>query len=169
MDWYDYIYDDGKTRAPDADNHPFAPGSIKLTVFDDGLTAGTVANATRDETMLFPQRMTVLEITDDPVEDPLEAYRGFIYDAETNTLSPPAPPSSVPERVTPRQARLALLNVGLLDTVEAKLRGKNRAAQIAWDYATEFNRNDPLITTIAKELNLTDAALDLLFKQAATL
>ena len=70
--------------------------------------------------------------------------------------------------VTPRQARLALLEAGLLDTIETKLRGKNKAIQIAWDYATEINRDDPLITAIAQELNLTDAAIDLLFKNAAS-
>jgi hypothetical protein len=80
-------------------------------------------------------------------------------------VAPPPPPVT---SVTPRQARLALLEAGLLDTIETKLKGKTRATQIAWDYATEIRRDDPLITAIAAELNLTSAALDVLFKNAAT-
>lgn len=80
-------------------------------------------------------------------------------------LNPPPPPVT---QVTPRQARLALLEAGLLGAIETKLRAKNRAVQIAWDYVTVIDRNDALIAAIAKELNLTDAAVDLLFKNAAT-
>lgn len=88
--------------------------------------------------------------------------------AEGNTPEPYVAPTPPPvTTVTPRQARLALLDAGLLDTIETKIRAKNRAFQISWDYATEINRDDPLIATIAKELNLTDAAIDLLFKNAA--
>ena len=71
--------------------------------------------------------------------------------------------------VTPRQARLALLSAGLLPAVESAVKAAGGATQITWEYATEINRNDALITTLGSALGLTDAAIDLLFKQAATI
>ncbi|MGM5019213.1 hypothetical protein [Tardiphaga sp. 367_B4_N1_1] len=96
QDWYEYIYTNGAPRAADAP-HPFAPNSIKLTVADDTYLQGTVLAATRDETMLFPQRMTLLEITDDPTDDPMDAYKGFVYDPVANTLTAPAAPPVPPQ------------------------------------------------------------------------
>jgi hypothetical protein len=106
-------------------------------------------------------------IPNDPTNRDRADYEAWL--AEGNTPEPHVPPEPPKvTSVTPRQARLALLEVGLLDTVETKVRAKNKAFQISWDYATEINRDDPLISTVAQELNLTDAAIDLLFKNAAT-
>lgn len=154
-DWYDYIYFNGS---------PFAPGSIKITIY-----AGEVMAATRDESMLFPQRMTLLEVTGDAVEDPQEAYGGFIYDAEANTLSAPAPAPVTVEPVSPRQARLALLAAGLLDEVQAAVDAAGGATKITWEYATEISRTDPMIDAIGAALNMTDAQIDALFATAKTL
>ena len=74
-----------------------------------------------------------------------------------------------PQTVTPRQARIALLQAGLLDQVEAAVKAAGGATQITWDYATEINRTDPLITTLGASLKLDDATIDVLFKHAATL
>lgn len=72
--------------------------------------------------------------------------------------------------ITPRQARLALLGAGLLDAVETELaKPENKAAQIAWEYALEIKRDDPLIATFAVVLGLTDAQIDALFETARTL
>jgi hypothetical protein len=102
----------------------------------------------------------------DPANRDYAEYTEWL--AKGNTPEPYVPPPPPPvTSVTPRQARLALLDAGLLDTIETKLKGKNRATQIAWDYATEIRRDDPLIAAIAAELNLTAAALDVLFKNAA--
>lgn len=79
------------------------------------------------------------------------------------------PSTAVVTSVTPRQARLALLAAGLLDQVETAVNQAGGAVKITWDYATEINRNDPLITTLGKTLNLTDTQIDNLFTQAATL
>ncbi|HRH21511.1 MAG TPA: hypothetical protein PLE81_12850 [Brevundimonas sp.] len=70
--------------------------------------------------------------------------------------------------ITPRQARLALLQVGLLDDVEAAINGISdellrRQAQISWEYADEIRRLDPWIAVFGAALNLDDAALDELF------
>lgn len=75
-----------------------------------------------------------------------------------------APP--VPQAVTPRQARLALLQAGLLDAVEAKIKTQDRASQIGWEYGSLITRDDPLMLALGSQLGLTDAAIDLLFEKA---
>ncbi|MGY3589357.1 XkdW family protein [Bradyrhizobium sp. USDA 4350] len=89
--------------------------------------------------------------------------------AEIEAVDTDALPSPVPQTVTPRQARLALLAAGLLDQVEAAVKTAGGATQITWDYATEVNRSDPMIAQIGASLNLTAAQIDALFVQAATL
>jgi hypothetical protein len=76
--------------------------------------------------------------------------------------------ASVPQTVSPRQARLALLAAGLLDQVEASVSAAGGATKITWDYATEINRTDPLIISIGAALKLTDDQIDVLFRYAAS-
>lgn len=74
-----------------------------------------------------------------------------------------------PVLVTPRQARLALLEAGLLDQVQAAVTAAGGATQIAWEYATVLDRNDALIVSIGTALDLSPSQIDALFTQAATL
>ena len=80
-------------------------------------------------------------------------------------IDAPAPVASV----TPRQARLALLGAGALDQVEAAVKAAGGATLITWEYASAFERHDPLITAIGSQLNMSEAQIDALFAQAATL
>lgn len=78
---------------------------------------------------------------------------------------------SIPSRVSMRQARLALLSAGLLDSVDEAvdaLEGDaGRAAQIEWEYAQEISRSHPFVQSIAQALELTDSQLDDLFRAAS--
>jgi len=80
---------------------------------------------------------------------------------------------TLPPSITPRQARLALLGAGLLDTVEgafAQLPDKQRkAAQIEWQYASAIERNSPLVSQFGPLLGLTEAQIDELFVSGAQL
>lgn len=78
-------------------------------------------------------------------------------------------PSIVPQVVTPRQARLALLGAGLLDQVEAAVEAAGGATKITWEYATEILRHDPLIVSIGSALGLTSEQIDALFRSASQL
>lgn len=80
-----------------------------------------------------------------------------------------APPPPIPQTVTPRQARLALLGAGLLEQVQSAVTAAGGATEITWEYATEINRSDALVVQIGASLNLTDAQIDALFVQAASL
>lgn len=79
----------------------------------------------------------------------------------------------LPSAATPRQIRLALLDAGLLDSVTAAfddlsepLRTK---VQIEWEYATEIEKNSPLIQKLYPKLDLTEDQLDDLFVAAASI
>lgn len=70
--------------------------------------------------------------------------------------------------ITPRQARLKLLEVGLLDELEAIIT-TNREWQIEWEYATEVKRSSPLVAAVAAQAGMTDEEIDTMFKQASVL
>jgi hypothetical protein len=72
-----------------------------------------------------------------------------------------------------RQARLALLKQGLLDTVNGAVQGlagtEGEAARITWEYATEVKRGDALVTSLTTTLSWSEVQLDELFDLAAKL
>lgn len=74
----------------------------------------------------------------------------------------------IPQSVTPRQARLALLQATLLDEVELLL-ANDKAMQIWWEYSLEIERNHTYIEAMATALGLTTTQLDDLFILANTL
>lgn len=78
-----------------------------------------------------------------------------------------------PKEVTMRQARLALLQVGLLDKVTAAIAGmpspQKQAAKIEWEYSNSLKRSQPLVTQLAAALGLDTVKLDELFLTASKL
>lgn len=87
-------------------------------------------------------------------------------------LNPPVVPQ-IPQIVTMRQARLALLGAGLLAQVETAIDAlpepHRSAARIEWDYSSEVHRSRAFVQQLGSALGLTDEQLDDLFTQAATL
>jgi hypothetical protein len=75
--------------------------------------------------------------------------------------------------VTMRQARLALLQTGLLANVTSAISAmpgiEGDTARIIWEFSNTVERDNPLITQIGAALNLTSAQLDDLFNLASTL
>lgn len=74
----------------------------------------------------------------------------------------------VTQTLTPRQFRLALLQEGLLDDVEA-ITAQNREHQIYFEYSLDFQRNHPLLIAMASAMGLTEAQIDDLFVLGGTL
>lgn len=53
-----------------------------------------------------------------------------------------------------RRLRLALLELGVLDKVEAALSSLSKAAQIDWEYATTIKEDYPLVVSLSEALDL---------------
>lgn len=74
----------------------------------------------------------------------------------------------VPQTLTPRQARLILLQYELLDDIEAML-STDRAMQIWWEYSLEVDRNNEHIINAGVLLGLSDEELDTMFIEGSKL
>ena len=85
----------------------------------------------------------------------------------------PPPEAIIPQRVTARQAQLALLNAGLLDDVEAIIEALpanvRSQVRIEWDRATHVERGSTVTQMVATALGLTATQVDDLFVAAAGL
>lgn len=79
----------------------------------------------------------------------------------------------VPDSVTMRQARLALLKAGKLQAVNnaiaAMTGSQGEAARIEWDYSNEVRRSQPLTIALAQAIGMTEEEMDALFIEAAKL
>ena len=73
----------------------------------------------------------------------------------------------VPQQVTMRQARLALLSAGLLDDVEMVIAAAGRAAQLEWEYAAVVERSNLAVAIAQQQQGMTDEQIDDLFREAA--
>lgn len=97
---------------------------------------------------------------------------GWLWDGVD--FAEPAPIVTVPSSVTRRQAREALLDIGLLDDVEMMINEmpdatERKRAEIYWLDSAVFERGHPLIVQIGSALGLTEAEIDNLFITAAAL
>lgn len=98
---------------------------------------------------------------------------GDTWDGETFT-PPPPPPPAIPQSVTRRQAKQALLLAGILGNVQPAIDAipdatQRALVQIEWDDSQTFERDRPALLSLAGALGLDDAALDALFVTAAGL
>lgn len=105
-----------------------------------------------------------------------DAGPGWIFDGER--FSPPKDTPAAPPIVTMFQAREALrrtpLSGGgtLLDAVNAYVearRTEEPTLALAWEYATTVNRDGAFVSALASLFGLDSAALDELFRLAATI
>lgn len=95
-----------------------------------------------------------------------DAGIGYAFDGEVFT---PAAVVPVPESVSQAQARLAMLNAGLLDAATAAVTAAGPAAVIEWEWRQTIRRDSPLVAGAALSLGLTDGQVDALFIAAAAL
>lgn len=86
-------------------------------------------------------------------------------------LATPDPPPVIPSSITQRQARISMLDAGILDDVEAAISSiagvEGEKARIAWEWASEIRRDDPLLISIAEHLGLDSEQIDQIFLEAS--
>lgn len=78
----------------------------------------------------------------------------------------------VPTSVTMRQARLALLDLDLLSSIDEAINAMpepdKTKAKIEWEYAAVVERNSDWVSDLGQQLGLSDVQIDALFRLAAT-
>jgi len=83
------------------------------------------------------------------------------------------PPAPVPDSVTMRQARQAMLYAGILSQVDALIAAmpgeEGESARIDWNHARDVKRDWPLIGALGPQLGLTEQQIDDLFIYAASI
>lgn len=81
--------------------------------------------------------------------------------------------ASIPQVVTMRQARLALLAAGKLASVNSAIAGmsgaQGDAARIEWEFSSEVKRGQPLVKSLGPALGMSETQMDSLFIAAAAL
>ena len=86
---------------------------------------------------------------------------------------PPGPINGVPQAVTKRQGRQALVLAGKLSLVQQAIDAlpepQRTLMQIEWDDSTEFHRQRPSLIQLGTAIGLTSQDIDNLFIQAAAL
>ena len=79
-----------------------------------------------------------------------EAFASGNYDVVPDPELLPPPHRSIDMR----RLRLALLQMDLLDSIDAVITGQDRSAQIEWEFATNVQSDHPLVLQIATALSL---------------
>ena len=99
----------------------------------------------------------------------ISEHEALIAEVEANIVPVPPETVQVPQVITIRQAKLVLLDAGLLDDVDAAVAQADKATQIEWEYATEVRRDWPTLLVMQAALGLTDDQVDQLFIQGSAL
>lgn len=141
-----------------------------VTYLDDGSLDGCYLQAPPEA---HANRMIAID------EAQASAWVNYRANADRDAIEQAPPPSSaqtgiiVPQQVTMRQARLALLGAGKLALIDPAIDALpspvKEGARIEWDYSSAVDRHRPLVATIGAALGMDDAALDALFITAAGL
>ena len=93
--------------------------------------------------------------------------------AEAADLPREVVPEPVPDAITPRQLRLALLQRGLLTNVEAAVNAlpepQRTAALIEWEYSSQILLTHPMVAAIAGALQISAETLEEIFVEGSRL
>jgi hypothetical protein len=102
-------------------------------------------------------------------------YRDYVQWLEEGNIPEPADPKPpiITLIVTMRQARLALMNAGLLDQVDAAIEAlpspQKEYARIEWEYSQEVHRQKPFVQQLGAALGLSPEQIAALFEEAVKL
>lgn len=95
------------------------------------------------------------------------------WEAEGNVIPLYAAPPLPMKALSARQFRLGLHANGLLSSVQGSIDSLDEpgrtAAQIEWEYATQIERDHPLVNNLSAQLGLTDEQIDAMWLAALEL
>ena len=77
--------------------------------------------------------------------------------------------AAIPASVSPRQIRQALTIAGLRQLIEDSIAGGDQNAKDWYEYATAFERTNPIVLGMAQALSITERQLDDLWTLAGSL
>lgn len=99
-----------------------------------------------------------------------DAYTLFDGDVWTVFYDLPKAQHEIVYEVSDLQIRLALIQAGLFDAVEAWVNAStDKAIHVWWDRALRFQRDNPMVLQAAQALGVSDDQLNQLWLLAATL
>lgn len=111
----------------------------------------------------------------DAIEIHDEVFQGWnlLDGVWTAPDAPPAEPAPLTP-LTARQLRLGLLKIGIKPAdvaaaIAALPADQRDAAEIEWDYASEYRRDHPLIATLGDSFGLSADAIDAAWRDAMAL
>lgn len=81
----------------------------------------------------------------------------------------PTPVIPVPSEVSPAQFRRALNQLDYRNMVEAAIAQANQDTKDMWEYSLSLHRDNPLLVSMAEQLNITPDTLDEVFILAGSL
>lgn len=140
-------------------------------------------NGVLDESFLAKQNIVKVEYEAQPViddctqkveQDKLATLENGVYIIKYRVLPKTEDEiveyrkSQVPQSITPLQAKLQLLKLGLLDEVETLVTG-DRTSQLYWEYASVVERDNEILLMMAEQLGLTSEQVDEMFIAASKL
>lgn len=120
---------------------------------------------------IFPEKSTLIN-PPSFLNNEFAVFDGIAWRIETEPPPPISPQPTIEELraqmiLTPAQARIKLANLGMLSSIEAMIATLPIAnlTRIYWYYATEFRRDDEILTTFcAENLGLNPEQIDALFE-----
>ena len=146
---------------------PAVPAQPEVT------TPGQITRTELKFVSYHPTQLSLLEADALLMGTSLDDHAQMLADWIAAYVPPPPEPVAVPQIVTMRQARLALLGAGKLTDVNNAINAlpspTKEAALIEWEYSQEVNRQNGLVSQLAPLLGMTEADLDALFIAGAAL
>ncbi len=96
-------------------------------------------------------------------------YKAYAKWCSLGNIPEPAdePVIAIPQIISRFQAKAVLLQMELLDDVEALMTSASPIVKLAWENAVEFNRQSPSLLAMASALGLSSEQLDALFIEAS--